>query len=136
MSLRDPFPDLEKAGFMALRGLVVMPTGGTLTTGPDFSTDDSAGLTGKNAHIAVVKRDDSDDTITMQAFLDIDVFAASRQVGYDVAEQVRGIMHSTRRLDGVVIDRVLTTSGPKQVPWDNSNVRRFSATYRISARRQ
>ena len=79
--------------------------------------------------------DDPDDGYTRQALVDIDIFATTRAVAYALGEQTRGLMLSLRRLGGVTIDRTLTVSGPKRVPWDNTNLRRVLATYRISTRR-
>jgi len=76
-----------------------------------------------------------DDGFTRRAEVDIEHFAATRSAAYALAEQTRGILLSKRTIGGVVIDRLVTVSEPKRVPWDNSNIRRFLATYRISTRR-
>jgi hypothetical protein len=134
-TLHDPFPDIERALVLGLPALVVVSNGGTLTVAPDFTPSQEP--TGSNAHIRVELIDSPDDDFTALNVVNIDVFAASRAVGYAVAEQVRGIVKSARSIGGVVIDRTQTVSGPKQVPWDdNTTIRRFLATYRIPTRRQ
>lgn len=130
-TLRDPFPDIEKALVEGLPPLLVVSGGGTVRAGTTLPSD----LDAKLPFLRVTLVDDPDDAFTRQALVDIDIFAASRAVAYALGEQTRGLMLSLRRLGGVTIDQTLTVSGPKRVPWDNTNLRRVLATYRISTRR-
>lgn len=137
MELSAPFPDVEVALVVGLRDAVVVPGGGALRVRPDFKPDDETAIGADGAHIRVILIDNPDDWVTAQALVEVDVFAEKRSVGYAVAEQVRGIMNSSRRLGDITIDRSRTVSGPKSVPWDdNQRLVRFMATYRISTRRQ
>lgn len=80
--------------------------------------------------------DDVDDGITRFAVVDVETFTTSFSRGAAIAERNRGILLGVRRIGGVILDRSRTTSGPKEVRWDeNNNVRRFLSTHRISTRR-
>jgi len=80
----------------------------------------------------------SDDIYTLDvANLDIDVFAASRADAYMLAEQVRTNLRlhaEGQEVDGALIAQVATLSAPKWVPYDNTTMRRISASYRIAIR--
>lgn len=130
-TFRDPFPDIETALVNGLPPLLVVPGGGTVSAG----TTTPSNLDARLPFLRVTLVEDPDDGVTRQATVDIDIFGGTRAVAYALGEQTRGLMLSLRRLDGVTIDRVLTVSGPKRVPWDNTNIRRVLATYRISTRR-
>jgi hypothetical protein len=79
--------------------------------------------------------DDPDDGVTRIATVDIEFFCTRYDRGMAIAERIRGILRSERRIGGIVLDR-RRTSGPREVPWDdNANVRRFLSTHRISTRR-
>ncbi len=77
-----------------------------------------------------------DDFVTDYSVLDLDVFTATRQQGYDLHEDIRARLLGRPHATGLaVIDRVRTEEKARPVPWDNPRVRRRLATYRISARR-
>lgn len=79
--------------------------------------------------------DDPDDGVTRVAVVDIEVFCTRYDRGIAIMERIRGILRSETRIGGVVLDR-RTTSGPKEVRWDDNNsIRRFISTNRISTRR-
>jgi hypothetical protein len=79
--------------------------------------------------------DNIDDGVTQTAVVDVEFFCTRYDRGMAVAERIRGILLNERRVGGVVLDR-RTTSGPKEVRWDQNNtVRRFLSTGRISTRR-
>lgn len=79
--------------------------------------------------------DNPDDGVTRLATVDIEFFCTRYDRGMAIAERISGILLSETRIGGVVLDR-RTTSGPKEVRWDdNDNVRRFLSTHRISTRR-
>lgn len=68
--------------------------------------------------------------------LQIDSFAASRPLGYALSEQIDQFMLATPiRLSIAIIDTVSVSVAPRRVPWDNDNIRRFSASYRATLRR-
>lgn len=129
-TLIDPFPDIELALITGFKAKLVS-TAGQVTV----KNETPSNLEDALPFVAVSVLDDSDDDFTRRAQVDVDVYAATRADGYALSEQVRGLLKASARLGGVTIDRVLTTSGPKRVPWDNPGVRRFFATYRISTRR-
>lgn len=79
---------------------------------------------------------DPDNEITRFMSVDVETFCTRYDRGYAIAERIRGILLSETRIGGVVLDRRITTSGPREVRWDdNDNVRRFLSTHRISTRR-
>ena len=78
----------------------------------------------------------SDDTIvTDAANIDVDTFGATR----DEARSLGGQVRSALRLHlpgyaagGGAVQSVTTISAPRWVPYDNTNLRRFVASYRIT----
>ncbi len=91
--------------------------------------------------IAVERFGGADDTITLdQANVDVDVFHVSRAAAKTLAEQVRKALRVTLpattfadvTLGSVTVSRVQTISAPSIAPWDNSQLRRATAAYRIS----
>lgn len=77
-----------------------------------------------------------DDGVTDYSVVDIDVYTATRQQGYDLAEDIRArLLDAPHRAGTVVIDKVRTETKPFQADWEDQNVRRRIATYRFSARR-
>lgn len=74
-----------------------------------------------------------------RAVIDLDVFAADTTTGEPLAENVRQYLSQAGSLPAVnraVIDRVEVISAPQELPWgDGTRVRRYGATYRITARR-
>ena len=68
--------------------------------------------------------------------LQIDSFGATRTLGYALSEQIDQFMLATPiRLSAAIIDTVSVSVAPRRVPWDNDNIRRFSASYRATLRR-
>ena len=81
-----------------------------------------------------------DDGITDLPVVGIDTFAGTRAVGFPAAEAVRQRMiaapHTIVTDTGtVVIDTVATAEAPHEVPWGDSAVRRWVASYRLTLRR-
>lgn len=78
----------------------------------------------------------SDNRHTDTATVDVSVFTANYS-GKSLAESIRQRLISGPIATGVgVIDRAVTYSRPVEIPWtDGSQVRRWVATYRVSARR-
>lgn len=78
----------------------------------------------------------ADDVITDTAALSVDTFAADAATGRERAEQVRQrLLSGPHATAHGVIDLAETTSAPVEVPWDGAPVRRWTATYRLQARR-
>lgn len=75
------------------------------------------------------------DALNDYARFDIDTFAATRGAAKTAAEQLHDLLLPRTRLTSAIIDSVRTDASPHQAPWDNTNVRRFLATYQITARR-
>lgn len=77
-----------------------------------------------------------DDVITIdETNIDIQYFAATRTLARDGAEEVRGAMRFElpgQSTDGVFVLAVDTMSKPSWAPYDNTNVRRFIATYHVT----
>jgi hypothetical protein len=86
--------------------------------------------------IQVTRFGGSDDVIVLDnAHIDVDTFAATRDDARTLAEQVRTALRL--HLPGVttgggVVTSVTTMSAPRWVPYDNTNLRRFVASYRIT----
>lgn len=70
--------------------------------------------------------------------VDVEVFHDTAVNGESLAELVRQYL-TTPGLPAVplrgVIDRVEVQTGPQELPWADTRVRRFGATYRITCRR-
>lgn len=68
-----------------------------------------------------------------RALVDVDCFAADRDLARALAERVRdwfmALSHTIR--GGVAFTLVETTMRPHWLPWDNTDVRRFGATYQL-----
>ena len=121
------FPDIEAALLDLLAPLVA--TGHVGTTTP---TD----LAGTLPFIRLDVFSGTDDLITDTSRVAVDVFAAKRSDGIPLAEQVRQTIIAYPHVIGsVIIDRAGTLTRPAETPWDGTGVRRWSATYTVSARR-
>lgn len=77
----------------------------------------------------------SDDGITDNPLVDVDVFSNTYAAARGLAEDVRQGLRPRVRMRSATIDRVRTDVSPRELPWGNANVRRISATYQISFRR-
>lgn len=68
----------------------------------------------------------------------VDSFAASRSAATDAAldldEALRTQLPGTTT-GGATVTRVETVTGPHWAPWDDTNLRRFAATYRLHVKR-
>lgn len=88
--------------------------------------------------IEVMRFGGSDDVYTLDlANIDVDVYAVDRPSALDLAEQVRTSLrlHAEGQVvNGALIAQVTTLSAPKWVPYDNTTLRRISASYRIAIR--
>lgn len=86
--------------------------------------------------IQVTRFGGSDDWITLDsANVDIDAFASTRDAARTLAEQVRTAVRlhlPGYAASGAAVQSVTTISAPRWVPHDNTNLRRFVASYRIT----
>lgn len=70
------------------------------------------------------------------ARVEIESFAGTRAKARQMLEDVHDTLLPRARLVSAIIDDVRTDASPHRAPWDNNNVRRFSATYQITVRTQ
>ena len=99
-------------------------------------TELPADLTG-NLPLAQVRRIAGGDlTLTLDAVIvDVDVYAADRASAHVLAEQIRTDFRTNLtgyRFGGGTVARVETINGPYWVPYDNTNLRRYTAAYRVT----
>lgn len=121
-----PFPDLEAAIIELLSDLVDGNLG--VVAPPN--------LQAACPFIRVTRSGGNNDRITDLAKVDIDCFALARTDATTLGRSVEGRMLSfPHALTSCVIDRVETTQSPSAVPWSNSFVSLFAATYSVTARR-
>lgn len=79
----------------------------------------------------------SDDRVTDQATIDVEVFDATITGSNLVAERIRQFLIPGPHMVGsVVLDGVRTLSRARQLPWGTPDVFRSFATYRATSRRQ
>lgn len=101
-------------------------------------TETPADLGAELPCIQVVRFGGSDDVYTLDVInCDIDVYAADRLSGLQLAEQIRTSLRlhaEGQEVNGAFIAQVGTLSAPKWVPYDNTTMRRISASYRIAIR--
>jgi hypothetical protein len=118
------FPDLETAVMDLLVGLA--PTG--TVTPPNLNTS--------LPFIRVMRIGGGDTRFVDTAHIDVDAFGATREAAYALAEACREVLLGFPYVTSAgVIDSVQTDSGPHEIPWGNSNVRRLTSSYSITARR-
>jgi hypothetical protein len=116
----------------------------------DFGTVDTvtpADLATVLPFIRISRIGGTDDRITDTARVDVDCFQSTRVLVQTMAEGVRQhlIAGPYVVLEGAVIDRITTLSGPFEVAWGASGsrstsrgydpIRRFTASYTVTARR-
>lgn len=78
----------------------------------------------------------TDDRFTDAGHVDVDCFAVQRSDASALAALVHQRMLSFPHvLSDCVIDGVTTDASPNEVPWANTAIRRFTASYRVTARR-
>lgn len=128
----DVFPDIEvmvmdglEAAFPALVGRLSTETPATLQT-----------LLATGDFVRIGKVTGTNDRYTDYSVVDVDVFARNRQRSHDLAEAIRAwLLGYPLTVGTATIDRVVTETAPATAPWEDENVRRYLATYRISTRR-
>ena len=88
--------------------------------------------------IQVTRFGGSDDLLVLDAAnIDVDTFGLSRDAARSLGELVRSalrfnIVGATQ--DGGFVAAVSTINAPRWVPYDNTDLRRFVASYRITIR--
>jgi hypothetical protein len=86
--------------------------------------------------IRVMRIGGGDTRFIDTAHVDVDAFGATREAAYTLAEACRQILLAFPLVTAAgVIDSVETQAGPHEIPWGNSNVRRRTSSYTITARR-
>ncbi len=127
------FPDIETLTLDVLEGLYPQLTEGGVRLA---DTETPANLQDLPVFVRVTLVTGRDDRITDRSVVDVDVFASSRAVAYAWAQDIRSrLTGGPHRAGSGVIDRVVTEEKPRRLPWEDPNIRRFGATFRISARR-
>lgn len=129
-----PFPDVSKALSYLLAPLV----GGITHAG----TETPANLQQVLDFIRVGRVTGPDDGVTDFPVVDVDYFAATRDLAVAGADRVRDFLtldspyHVVQYPGGrAVLDRVATAVGPRQLPWLATGVVRITGTYRVETRR-
>ena len=122
------FPDVEDAILVLLEDLATV---GTFTP---------ADLKDHLPFVLAYRFAGTDDGITDRAVVGIDTFAATRDVGLALAEQVRqrivAAPHVVEVNDSpVVIDTARTAEAPHEVAYGDSGVRRWVSSYTVTVRR-
>lgn len=77
-----------------------------------------------------------DDFRLDQAVVDIDVYAVDRATAWAVSEQVRGLLKTDLRgqvVANAVVTSATTVAGPRWLAYDDTSVRRYSASYQLFA---
>lgn len=77
-----------------------------------------------------------DDTFRLDhPAVDIDVFHTTRLSAARLADQVRESLYRLQRhgaFGAAVVTEVATRAGPRWLPYDNTSLRRYGATYRLA----
>lgn len=124
MSDPDPFPDMEAALIELVSDLA------TADVETPASLDDVLPF------IRITRIGGNDDFFTDAGRMDVDAFAKQRSDASRLARLIRQRFgRGPHVLSNCVIDAVTTDVAPNQVPWGNPNIRLFTASYRITARR-
>ena len=117
---------------MLKRALITL-LAGFGTTGTVVPAD----LTSHMPYVRVARFGGGDDRFTDTARVDVDCFAATRVVAFSTAEEVRQRLLDYPHVvtDVGTLDYVSTLTSPHEVAWQDPDVRRFTASYEITARR-
>lgn len=129
-----PFPDIEVAVMDILeRDFAELGAGDTGTVTP---ADLGARVAAGRFFVRVTMITGRDDRLTAYPVVDVDTFGPTRDATRDLAERIRAhLLGYPLSVGTVTLDRVVTETAPFQAPWEDENVRRRLATYRISTRR-
>jgi hypothetical protein len=124
-----PFVDAERAVVLLLEPLAVGNT--------DIDTPDD--LAAHLPFVKVYRIGGQGDRWNDAPRIDVDVFAArgSRTTALDLIRQCQATLLSFPHLidDVGVIDRVDVDVTPNEVPWQNTDIVRFTSSYKVTVRR-
>lgn len=84
--------------------------------------------------LRVVRVGGGDNRVTDTARVAVDAFAPTYDEAVALADDARAELAAPFLVDGVLIDRVTTDSGPTPVPYPDQDVVQVTATYSISTR--
>jgi hypothetical protein len=131
MSIRR-FPNMPRL-------LAALLTNAGLIAAGRIGTETPATLDTQLPFIRVRRVGGNSDQVNDYPTVDVEVFHNSAVNGESLAELVRQYLTAPGLPAGVtargVIDRVEVLNGPQELPWADTRVRRFGATYRITCRR-
>lgn len=129
------WPNVEEAVTALLEQALAIPDGRVGTQRPEQ-------LLSRLPFLLVYRFGGGDDGVTDVAELGVEVFASSYAEGQPLAEAARQALlaaaatavtvPSGRR---VSVDDVVTLTAPVEAPYGGDDVRRWTATYRVSVRR-
>lgn len=98
-------------------------------------TETPVSFDGRLPFVRAYKPDGAAYYLEQDAQIEVDVFASGRQVSYDLSEEIQArLQRLPLVLSGLRVDRVDVDMTPVKLPWDNSKVVRFGATYTLSVR--
>lgn len=124
MSDLAPFPDLEAALIELFADL------GTADTETPSTLDSNLPF------IRVGRIGGNDNFFTDSGRMDVDTYAEKRTQASLLSRQIRQRLgKGAIVLSSCVIDTVTVDVSPNEVPWGNSKISYFTASYRITARR-
>ncbi len=78
------------------------------------------------------------DEVSDRPVIDVDVFHETSLQGQAFADEIRHFLTMTDLpvIYGYgAVDRIVCLTGPRELPWADTRVRRFGATYRVTTRR-
>lgn len=91
--------------------------------------------TANTPFVRVANSGGPDDGITDFPRIDFDVFALSRTQAREISEAIRTALRPRMRVGSAIIDSVRTSTSPRELPWSNEKMKRYSATYALGLRR-
>jgi hypothetical protein len=75
------------------------------------------------------------DGVTEAHTVELDVFAKDRATAINTCRSLVARLAPRVRVGSAMIDHVTTRVSPRELPWDNANIKRFTATLVITTRR-
>ena len=131
--------DGVRALLLAQTDLVLGPLGES--NFGEYPGTDLLGSIGDLAYVSIEVVDGDADRFESEPVIDIDVFAKSRTKAKSVAAAIALVLlrypQTVEVKEGqfFTIDRASCNRFPVKMPWDDSEIRRQSATYQLSVRR-
>lgn len=125
-----PFVDPVPHVIAHLAGVLGLPRGDVANATPED-------LHEHERFVRVLRGTADDDGITQRVLLDIDVFTDEYAGAFAFAETVHETLRglSGQAADGLLIDRLTTTTGAAQKAWPVPSVTRVGFTVRVECRR-